>query len=241
MEEKRGTTGEALKKLLILQETDGKIFDINAELEDFPLRLKRVEESLESKRSGMKEAEDALKALQVRKNEKETDIETKETKIKKYQADLFGIKNNKEFQSLQQEIGNIKADISVIEDELLFLFDGIEAAKTRFEEEKKKFEQEKMISDKEKAAIKEKEGELTAALTSYEVKRKELSSDIDPIVLGQYQKILNKWGRTAVSLIVGEFCGECNMQLRPQIINEASMGRRIVLCENCSRILYAES
>jgi uncharacterized protein len=86
-----------------------------------------------------------------------------------------------------------------------------------------------------------REKELKGELSKVSVKREELASTVDPAILVQYQRILDKWGKTAVAVIVDEFCGECNMHLRPQIINETKIGKSIVLCENCSRILYVEN
>jgi predicted nucleic acid-binding Zn-ribbon protein len=47
-------------------------------------------------------------------------------------------------------------------------------------------------------------------------------------------------GKTAIAKIDGEFCGECNMKLRPQVINEARLKENVVICESCQRILYTE-
>lgn len=241
MESNHKDIKEELRKLIDLQAVDCLIFDTRSMLEEFPAKISRMQESLELKKKEMQEAESELKKLQVLKNEKETDISSKEAKIKKYQSDLYGIKNNKEFQSLQQEIGSIKADISVTEDSLLELFDSIESAKARLEEEKKKFDAEASVSDKEKETIRSQEKDLAAELSGHVSRRDKLAAQIDPDVLVQYRKILDKWGRTAVATVKGEFCGECNMHLRPQIINESRLGKNLVFCESCSRILYAEN
>ncbi len=231
---------EELKKILSLQRLDGEIYDIKEELEGMPVREAMIDSSLEGKKAGMQQAENELKRLQVLKGEKEMDIEAKEGKVTKYQADLYSIKNNKEFQALKQEISSIKADISLVEDELLVLFDTIEAAREKLEVEKKKFQDEEKASAQEKTVIKNRENELKAALQERSAARSETAADIAPEVLSEYQKILEKWGKNALSSLSGEFCAECNMQLRPQIINEVKLGRNIVICENCARILYVE-
>jgi len=56
-----------------------------------------MDDSLEGKKAGMKSADEAFKSLQVSKGEKETDMQAKEEQIKKYEADLYQIKNNKEY------------------------------------------------------------------------------------------------------------------------------------------------
>jgi uncharacterized protein len=231
---------EELKKIMDLQEIDSQIFDLKAKMEFFPQRLEEMDASLESKKSGMKEAEESLKSLQVIKNEKEMDMQAKEEKIKKHEGDLYQIKNNKEYQALQQEINSIKADVSLIEEAIIGLFDQIEASQVRFAEEKLKFEEERAVVEKEKEIIKNEERALIQQLSDLDAKRMASAGTIASEVLAQYQRILDKRGRAAVATIKEEFCGACNMHLRPQIINDAKLKKGIVLCESCARILYAE-
>ena len=229
-----------IKKLIQLQEMDSHLFDLKSQLETFPERLNEMDESLEAKKGGMEEAEEDLKRLKVLKGEKETDMQAKEEKIKKHDGELYQIKNNKEYQALQQEIDSIKADVSLVEEEIIKLFDEIEAAQGRFEEEKKKFEEERESVEKEKGVIEEEEKKFSLELDGLKAKRGEFTSGISSGVLGKYQRILDKRGKTALAKVEGNFCSECNMQLRPQIINEAKLQKALVFCENCTRILYAE-
>jgi uncharacterized protein len=73
-----------LKKLIELQGVDLEMFELKSELDSFPARLAEMDASLETKKSGMNAAEQELKRLQVLKNEKETDMQEREEKIKKH-------------------------------------------------------------------------------------------------------------------------------------------------------------
>ncbi len=231
---------EEIKKLVQLQEMDSEIFDLRSQKEYFPVRLKEMDDSLEDKKTGMENAENALKSLQVSRSEKETDMQAKEEKIAKHEGELYQIKNNKEYQALQQEIDSIKADVSLIEEDIIMLLDEVEAAQARVEEEKKKFEVEKQSVESEKETIKAEEKQVDDRLKDLTARRGEFTKNIAPNVLSQYEKILENRGKTAIARIDGEFCGECNMTLRPQMINEAQLKKNLVFCESCSRILYAE-
>ena len=68
---------------------------------------------------------------------------TKEGAIKKYQTQQNLVKTNKEYSSLEKEIASIKADSSLLEEEILKSFDTIEAAQKTISKEKQKFEEEK--------------------------------------------------------------------------------------------------
>ncbi|MBD3378928.1 MAG: hypothetical protein GF408_00495 [Candidatus Omnitrophica bacterium] len=231
---------EQLDKLAELQKIDSEIYDESSALESFPEKIAEMDASLEGKKSGMEEAEEKLKAIQVAKNEKETEMQAKEDQITKLQGDLNQIKNNKEYKAILSEIDSIKADISLLEEDIINLIDDIEAAKAGCEEEKKKFEQEKKLVEAEKSRIHEEESRLKASVDKLRQQREGFSKEITPDVLEVYQRILSNRGRMAISNVHGEFCSECNMHLRPQMINDASLKNKLVMCENCSRILYVE-
>ncbi len=231
---------EQIKKLIQLQQWDTEIFDLQAEKESYPVRIEEMDIILETKKSGMNAAEDELKTLRVSKNEKENEMQTKEERISKLQGDLYQIKNNKEYQALQQEIDSIKADVSLIEEEIINFLDKIEAAQAKVETEKKGFEGERQTSEKEKEAIKAKEKEITDRLNGLRAEREKFVTEIDANIRVRYERILENRGRVALARINGDICGECNLTLRPQIINEAQLKQNLVFCENCARMLYVE-
>ena len=227
-------------KLVQIQKIDSQIYDLESRKRSFPARLDEMDRSLEEKTEGCELAEEKLKKLRVLKNEKETDLQASEEKIKKHESELYQIKNNKEYKALQQEIENIKADVSLLEEEIIGLFDEIETAAAKLQEEKELFENEKASVEKEKDIIRSEEKELDKELTSLKQQREDMSGEVDTSLLDLYSRILVHRGRTAMSRLSGEFCSECNMHLRPQVINEIRLRKKIVQCENCARILYVE-
>ena len=229
-----------LKKLIDLQNIDSQIYDFESRMEIFPVKIQEIDNIIESKTEGVKQAEEELKNLQVSKNDKETDIKGKEEKIAKHESELYQIKNNKEYKALQQEIDSIKADISLIEEELITLFDNIESAQNNIQEEKKFFDNEKLELEKQKAQIHQEEKDLKAKVSELKTKRDLAQYEIQQELLRKYKKILEHRGRTAVAKLTDDSCGGCNMQLPPQVINQIKIQKEIIQCENCSRILYTD-
>jgi len=231
---------EQIKMLIALQELDAEIYDLEARKETFPVRIKEMDDTLEQKKGGMNAAEDALKQLQVTKNEKEVDMQAKEEKIAKHQSDLYQIKNNKEYEALQREIESIKADVSLLEEEIISLFDQIESAQGKCAEEKKAFEEEARSDEQEKEQIRTEDKQVSEKLAALGNEREAAAAGVDREVITRYERIRESRGRVALAKVIGESCGGCNMHLRPQLINEAQLMKGMVFCENCSRMLYAE-
>jgi len=239
-DESNANVKEQIEKLIRLQEVDAEIYDLEEKKEYFPARISEIDSSLETRTSGITAAEEELKKIQVEKNDKENQIKGKEEQIAKHEADLNQIKTNKEYKALLDEINNIKADISVIEDGVIAILDRIDEAQAKIEEEKKIFDEEKAKTDKEKEIIKAEEKEVDARLSELTGKREGFLQGVDKEILATYERIRENRGKIAIAKINGSLCGECNMTLRPQVINEAKMKKKITFCETCSRILYAE-
>ena len=118
-----------------------------------------------------------------------------------------------------EQIGSVKADISLLEEKVLELFDRIALSEAKCEEEKKTFEENKKECDDAKAEIKSEESRIDVQLSELKNKRVVLTGEIDAKMLSVYERVLENRGRRALSKINGEICGECNLKLRPQVIN----------------------
>lgn len=232
---------EEIKKLVEVQKLDEEKYDLQSLLETFPEKIKEMDELLEAKKDSAQNTGEELKTLQVLKNEKETDLQIKEEKINKHNMDLNQIKNNKEYTALEQEIKSIRADVSILEEEIIGYLDKIEEARILSEKQKVAFETEGKKIEQEKVEIFAEEKKLIESVAKIDGTRDDLAKNIAPQVLEVYERIIKNKGRIALAKVNGDFCGGCNMQLRPQIVNDAKLQKNIVSCENCGRMIYAES
>jgi predicted nucleic acid-binding Zn-ribbon protein len=78
-----------------------------------------------------------------------------------------------------------------------------------------------------------------------EEKRKKLTQEKDELVpkipseqVSLYLKISPKKNGIALSPVYDDFCSMCHVRIRPQVLNELKSLEKVILCENCGRILY---
>lgn len=231
---------EQVKMFVELQGLDGEIFDKKRLLDAIPGKIRELDDGLEQKSANLKNLEEESKKLQVKRKEKETDLASKEQTIKKYQVQLFQIKTNKEYTSLEKEIASIKADNSVLEDEIISLLDGVDETKKKVSKEKEILENEKGKVRDEKKKIEDEKKTNEAEFNDLSNKRKEFVEKLDKNILSKYERILYNRDGLAMVPIIGGACGGCNMNLPPQVINEAKLKKDFTFCGNCARILYIE-
>ena len=229
-----------LSSLVKLQTVDSEIYSLRAEKDAKPEELKTIEAAFEAKKAHLAELDKKSLDLQKQRKDKELELASKDEGIKKLQGQLYGLKTNKEYQTMLQQIQDAKADSSVIEDKVLELFDKSDEVKKEAENEKQRLKEEEGVFSAEKKKIDGRVKEIDDRLATLEAQRKQCLQDIDPKILSQYERILANRDGLAIVTVKGNSCGGCNMFVPPQVINLIKMYEHIITCEMCNRILYID-
>lgn len=231
---------EQIKLLVELQGLDTQIFRLERELQLIPDEIKMMDEGFNAKVANLKNLEDGLKALQVKRKGKEVDLEAKEGTIRKYQIQLYQLKTNKEYTAMELEIGRVKADNSLLEEEIIKILDQIDAQNQMISKEKEGLKSEEASLNEEKKRKEAETKNIESELTGLKDQRSGLAGKVDKSILSKYERIINSKDGLAVVPAINETCQGCFRVLPPQVINEIRMKRDLILCDNCARILYIE-
>jgi len=223
------------------QQLDSEIHHAHILLEEIPLQRTQLKSELELEKARLNELEKSFKDIQLKLKEKELELSQKEMQIKKLDGQLSQVKTNKEYAALQQEIASLKADNSLLEEGIIHILDEVEAAKDEVRKEKEKFALiTKSFQGKDDEMVAQ-EKNLQGRLSDMKKQREEAVAQLPPELGELYNRIVVKKQGLALAVVNGEVCAACQMKLRPQLINEIRLGEKIIVCENCSRILYFES
>ena len=229
-----------LQLLREIQEWDREIYLLRGILEEIPSELSELNRVFESAKSELARLQEDLKGLQLKQKEKEMELLTKEQNIKKYEAQLTQVKTNKEYGSLQSEIVSLKADNSLLEEAIINLIDQVEGFQSRMDAQRKKLSQCESALQEKKGELDQKGKEIEQKIGALQGQKREKIKAVNPEVATLYERIVTKKRGLAMVKVDDEVCPACQMQLRPQVVNEVKMKERIILCDNCSRILYTD-
>ena len=232
---------DQIKFLIKLHNMDYEIFKLKNDKIALPAEINILENAFKEKEAVSKSVDDKLKSALLKRKEKEVELEGKENSIKKLQSQLSQVKTNKEYSSIEHEIASIKADNSVLEENIIKLFDEIDALKAELTKEKEILKIEEGKLSAEKKVVDDKIKEIDSMPSKKEAERAELANSIDKQLLSKYERILrNKEDGIAMVEVKGNACQGCFMNMPPQVIYEIRMKQSLVFCENCARILYIE-
>lgn len=229
---------EDLAQVVDLQNLDLEIARLQKEVEKIPREISELEQQLANSRGAWEQARERHSALEQFRRGKERDLEDVTADQRKRQSRLFEIKTNPEYRAVMTEIEGLKERRSKLEDEILELFDQIEAAQgvvqneaTRFQEREKTFEEQRTTKEDELKRLHEELGRL-------QKERGHQVSRVEPGLLQNYQRLLRSRGGVAVVQVRDGSCLGCYVALTPQTYNELRRGGVLISCANCQRILY---
>jgi len=229
-----------LQHLLELQQVDIQIYGFRRIKEEKPAKIAELEAAFEVKRGVLSGLEKTVLDLQKQKKDKEGELAAKEESILKLQGQLYQLKTNKEYHTMQQQIEGGKADKSLIEDKILEVMERMDASRVEMEKGKALLAAEERVFAGQKKEVEAEIKEIDDKLVCLETQRKQITPLLRPEVLAQYDRILKIRGELALVPVQGTSCGGCHMFVPPQVINMISMYDNLVTCEMCNRILYLE-
>ena len=226
------------EKLIHLQELDNEIISTALFLENVPLQIEKINKKKEDCSQILSQAKEKMTQNQKKRRDLEAEVKDTKEKVSKYNRQLNEVKTNIEYKSLLKEIEETQNKIDRLEEEIISemlsadeIEEEIKAATQKYSEEEARFSEEKKSLEHEKEKLESKRKKL-------EQEKEQLLPQIPPDQRNLYLNIFKKSDNTALSPVTDHFCSMCHVRIRPQMLNELKGGEKIILCENCGRILY---
>lgn len=229
---------QTLEQLIKLQEIDHRLLEIKEFLGDLPLTVEAQEKELEILDADNKNKEDRINEINKESRHFEREIEGMNAKMIKHKDQLYLVKSNKEYDSLNYEIDHIKTNISESETQLLNIMEEKEKLEENIKLNSGKIESITEQLSTNKIELISVMDETKSEKHNLEENRNNLFNNIEPIKLNAYEKIRQSREGAGMVSIIGKACGGCYSQLPPQIIIEIKKNIEIISCSSCSIMLF---
>jgi predicted nucleic acid-binding Zn-ribbon protein len=221
-----------------LQILDDRVAVLAKEIAALPKHIAEIEKKLEAGQRRLEHDRAALSANQKERKRLEGEIQAGEQKISKLKTQMMDAKTNDQYRAFQHEIDFCGQEIRRHEDRILELMGesepldkNVKAAEAALATEKKSVEAEKAASRERTAADRKEIDTLTAERTG-------IFAAMTPKVASEYERIRKGRMGVAIAEVLQGRCSKCNIQLRPQFLQELKRGDSIMVCESCRRMLY---
>ncbi len=229
---------EDLKLLAQLQALDSQIDEREKKKKELPRKLIPFKEGVERMVQKLQEVKGEQEDLQKKRRHEERELEARDVELKKYQRQLYQVKDNKAYAALEEEIALTKEKNEAAEEEILKSLEIEEERIKGIKEIEDELREEKKELSREKEKAKQETEILDQEIAKINISRQEMAKKVSPSPLSRYENLRQGKGGLAIIPLEGSSCGGCHMNLPPQIVSEVKKGNRFVTCENCNRLLY---
>lgn len=203
--------------------------------------MRDLEDEIHGLRARETRIEEEINGINEFIEQKKAAIAQSQDLIKKYEKQSDNVKNNREYEAITKEIETQTLDLKLAERHIKDANEEI-ADKARVLDTAKK-----NIAAKE-ANLKVKKGELDKIIAETEKEEAECRANsdkaraaVDPRLLVSFDRIRNNFRNgLAVVPVLRDACGGCYNAIPPQRQSEIRQHKKIIVCENCGRVLIDE-
>jgi predicted nucleic acid-binding Zn-ribbon protein len=229
---------EKLTSLINLQKVDSKLDGIQILKGELPIEVSDLEDEIAGLNARQNRIEEEMNGIQQFIEEKKAAIKESQELIKKYEKQSDNVKNNREFEAINKEMEMQTLEVKLAEKH-------IKDATEDLSEKAKQLELAKKAVAVKEANLKGKKGELEKIIEETDKEEKHYRkleeaarSAVDPRLLSSYDRIRNNYRNgLAVVPVERDSCGGCFNAIPPQKQSEIKQRKKIIVCENCGRIL----
>lgn len=232
---------EKLTSLVNLQKIESKLDEIHILKGELPMEVADLEDEITGLHARQTRIEEEINGVTEFIEQRKNAIKDAEALIKKYEKQSSNVKNNREFEAINKEIEMQQLEIKLAEKHIKDATEEIAEKAVLLDKAKKN------VSVKE-GLLNTKKGELEKIISANEQEEKhfneladEARNHVDNRLLASYEKIRNSYRNgLAVVPVERDACGGCFNAIPPQKQSEIRQHKKIMICENCGRILVDE-
>ncbi len=229
---------EKISALYELQKLDSQIDEINKVKGELPLEVEDLEDSVEGLRTRIAKINSEIDELTSLVNQRNREIDEAKMLIARYSEQQKVIRNNREFDSLAKEIEYQELEITFAEKKLKEYGVASKAKRALLEEAEAELVEREADLAAKRAELDGIDSETHEQVKELEAQIKSAKLKIDERLLTAYNRIRSKMRNgLAVVTIQRDACSGCFNRIPPQRQSDVRLGRKLVVCEYCGRIL----
>jgi predicted nucleic acid-binding Zn-ribbon protein len=227
-----------LQSLYQLQEIDLKIEAQNTLLQEIASALGETGE-MTTAQAHVNSLREMLHDQEQRMRELEWDVDEINRHVTDDESKMYSgaVKNPKELQDLQKDVGQRQDRRKKIEERELQIMADVDATQVELQRAQEELTQIRSVWEQNQRNLAERQTATTETIEALRAKRAQLSASVTPASISLYEKLRREKRGRAVSKVERSTCLGCRIALPMGLISRIR-GREFTYCPSCGRILY---
>lgn len=230
-----------VKNLVELQKNITDQMELETFFKNAVQKLNEIDQKQLKADSLVKTVSGQLEKLRKEYSANEAELKNVEAGIVKSNQKLAGVKNDKEYQSIQKEIADLNAQSHELSDIGLKLLEKIEAAEKQFGPKEKEIRLFLENSVKQRRELEKKALLAKKQLQKLDDSAKKLKEQVDGNLLAILEdNVRHNLNHLGVVKVEDAVCQGCNVNVPRQVYNELLKSDGMEMCPTCRRLIYCE-
>ncbi len=227
-----------LLDLYEIQKIDLTIRDQEKRHESLPARLRELEQGIQALQTQIHTLTEQRTVVVKEAQSLRSTVDEETQKIRKWEARLNDIRNQREYQALSRETEGSKRANRDADEKISQLHSQRDAIDKQLETLKAQLAIEETACAAEKAVVDKAAASVKDVLASDLARRATLVPRVPKSIFRKYDAIRARRLGVGLCPVVSGNCTGCNMRLPPQLYNELQRGDTIEQCPSCHRLIF---
>ena len=229
---------EKIVALYELQKIDSQIDEINKIKGELPLEVQDLEDEIEGLNTRISNIEAEVEEINSLSKQRSREKDQAQMLIAKYKEQQNNVRNNREFDAITKEIEYQELEIELADKRLKEYSAGIKVKKSALADAQAVVAERTIDLNAKKSELEGIEAETADQVASLEKRAASAKTKIDERLLTAYNRIRrNVHNGLAVVTVNRDACGGCYNRIPPQRQADIRLGKKLIVCEYCGRIL----
>jgi len=229
---------EVMKRLVRVQEILSEIESFNDRIAAVPAEVARLEKDLLAAQAVVEAEKARLQDVGKERRRLEMELMGIETKIGKYQAQLGGVKTNKEYQAMLHEIEGSRNERAALDEKILLEMEEGEKRNVALRSLEEGLGRKRAETAQGKSRLDAETKDLKSRAAALEAERSALEATISADYLQPFLKVARQRKGLALVAVRDERCGGCHVRVMPKLIQQVRRATGLIACDSCKRYLY---
>ncbi len=211
--------------------------DLTGQLDRGPKQIQAAKQRIELCKKALEDIREKQKQLRMDADRRQLQLRERESRILSLEGKMNAAKENREYQTLKEQIAADRQANNVLSDEILELLEQVDEVTAKIEPAQQQIklaeaeaaETEKKILERMKLL----EGDLGRVLNELAG----VESGLDADFKRDYERLIALRGEDGIAGTEGNCCGGCYQMLTPQLLDRLA-NHFSVVCPSCGRFLY---
>jgi len=237
-----------LDTLRDLQDADQRLRTLQQQKASHDRSAKVQAQQIQKHQDALEACHDREKAARRAGDAKELEVRSKREEIQRLRQQQMQVKDNRQYQALQNEIKFAELAITKIEDDILNDYAEIEEIQKETQQAEQELAAEQQRLDAFRQKVESRKAEVDEEIQACRHHREEVADKLPPKTVEQFERIADRFDGEALAPVLreeggGDFvCGGCHMTVTQNtyvlLAGGGNADDNLLTCPNCQRILY---